>query len=155
MIPNNSIFVSHIFIIRNGIRSDETDLCLVGKRPKLSLCCFQPRHRKFSRSFQILTLQEGFSSLFFHFIFQIFLLIYVPFLKKKKFDIYILMSKGNLYCLIKCFSEDGCTHNTVKGVCVCFFFFFKKLFFWIILKVVSMMQFYKQRNKASFFVQLI
>ena len=74
--------------------SDETDLCLIRKCPKLSLHCLQPRRWKvffFFCYFQLLTLQQGFLPLFFHFIFWNFCLHMCLFFPPKKIDIYILM----------------------------------------------------------------
>ena len=58
--------------------SDETNLCLIRKCPKLSLHCLQPQRWMvfffFFCYFQLLTLQQGFLPLFFHFIFWNFYL---------------------------------------------------------------------------------
>ena len=131
----------------NITSSYENGICLVGTCPKPSFLLivskFQPPTPKVFSRFQQLTLQEGFLSLFLFFIF-----IYKFFCLHR---CVLFLKKLNYTCLIKCFSEDCCTNNTVKGL-----FYLILLFFWIRLKVVSMLQFHRSRNKAfSLFISWV
>ena len=86
---------SHCLALPIITNSDETNLCLIRKCPKLSLHCLQPWCRKFFFCcFQLQTLQERFLLSFFFILFSIYICVFFFlffFFFSKKIDIYILM----------------------------------------------------------------
>ena len=86
---------SHCLALPIITNSDETNLCLIRKCPKLSLHCLQPWCWKDFFIFFLLLSTPDFATrflpLFFHFIFWNFYLHMCLFFPPKKIDIYILM----------------------------------------------------------------